>query len=77
MITAVTQKGQGTIPKAFRDQLGIELYGKVAVEVAKDHVKIKPKQDILDMAGTLVPRKNKSKTALDARKAMEKQYKRV
>jgi hypothetical protein len=42
----------------------------------KKNIIIKPTVDILDLAGTFHPRKNKNKSVLDARKAMEKQYKR-
>lgn len=74
VITAVTQKGQVTLPKQMRKQLGIKEYGKVSVEIDKDHIKIKPTFDILDIAGTFHPRKKKS--VLKARKYMEKHYKR-
>lgn len=37
---------------------------------------IKPGRDILDMAGTYKPRKNKNKSILQARSFMEKRYKR-
>lgn len=76
VITTVTQKGQVTLPKQFRDQLGLDKYDKVTVEAYKDHIKIKPTFDLLDIAGTFYPRKNKKKSALDARKHMEKHYKR-
>ncbi len=77
VITTVTQKGQVTLPKQFRDNIGIDKYDKVIVEAGKDHIKIKPTFDLLDIAGTFYPRKNKKKSALDARKYMEKHYKRV
>lgn len=39
---------------------------------------IREKQfDILDIAGKFKPRKNKNKTALQAREYMEKHYRRV
>lgn len=76
VITTVTQKGQITLPKQFRDKLGIEKYDKVTVEAQKDHIRIKPSFDILDIAGTFYPRKNKKKSVLDARQYMEKHYKR-
>lgn len=76
VITSITQKGQVTLPKQMRETLGMQEYDKVIVEVGKDHIKIKPTVDILDLAGTFTPKKNKKKTALEARAAMEKQYKR-
>lgn len=76
VITTVTQKGQITLPKQFRDAFGIGQYDAVIVEKGTDYIKIKPTKDILDLAGTFHPRKNKKKSALDARKYMEKHYKR-
>ena len=72
----ITQKGQVTLPKSARDALGINKFDKVLIEIKKDHIELKPTIDILDIAGTFYPRKNKTKTALDARKYMEKPYKR-
>lgn len=76
VITTVTQKGQITLPKAIRDAFNIDKYDKVTIEAKDDYIKIKPTFDILDIAGTFYPRKNKKKSALDARKYMEKHYKR-
>ena len=76
VITTVTQKGQVTLPKAIRDAFNIDKYDKVTIEAKEDYIKIKPTIDILDLAGTLHPRKNNKKSALDARKYMEKHYKR-
>ncbi len=50
--------------------------------VSHSSIKIKDKQnkktfDILDIAGTLHPRKNKGKSVLEAREYMETHYKRV
>ena len=76
IITTVTQKGQVTLPKEFRDKLGISGYDKVYVEEKSDHIRIKPTFDLFDLVGTFYPRKNKNKTVLAARKVMEKKYKR-
>ncbi len=76
-MTTVTQKGQITLPKVFREQVNINLFDKVVVKLGKGKLIIEPTEDILDMAGSLKPRKNKNKTALQAREAMEKQYSRV
>lgn len=77
VITTVTQKGQITLPKQFRKKLGIDKYDKVAITASKNHIKIKPTFDILDIAGTFHPRKNKHRSALEAREYMETHYKRV
>lgn len=49
----VTQKGQITIPKAFREILGIEKRGKVNLRVNKRKgvIEIEPTLDLVDMAG--------------------------
>ena len=77
IITTVTQKGQVTLPKILRDAVGIKEYDKVVIEAGKNHLLVKPTKDILDYAGTIIPQKNKNKSVLDARKALEKSYQRV
>ena len=42
-ITSVTSKGQVTIPKSVRKQLGIRTGTKVAFEVVGDHAELRPK----------------------------------
>ena len=74
IITTVTQKGQVTLPKKMREILGINEYDKVLVEADKDHIKIKPTEDILDLAGKY--KKKMKKPILKARGQMEKKYKR-
>ena len=76
IITTVTQKGQVTLPKKAREALGIQEYDKVLVEIASDHIKIYPTVDILDLAGSLHPSKNKRKSPLQARRALDKLYRR-
>ena len=76
-MTTVTQKGQITLPKALRELVNIDVYDKVIVKLGKGFLKIEPTEDILDIAGTFKPKKNKNKSALDAREAMEREYKRV
>ncbi len=77
-IVSVTQKGQVTIPKKMRDKLGIKTNNKVIIKQAKDHIKILPPEpDLVDLAGTFVPRANKGKSALKAREYMQRHYERV
>ncbi len=74
-VSPVTQKGQITIPVDMRRKYAIAQYSKVRLVAEKDHIKVYPTEDILDLAGFITPQKNK--TVLKAREAMEKTYKRV
>lgn len=74
VITTVTQKGQISIPKKFRDLLDIHEYDKVIVQAGKNHLKIKPTKDILDLAGSFKPPVKKDPD--QARTELEKQYQR-
>lgn len=75
----VTQKGQVTIPKEFRDALGIEKYGSVQIIKEGSTLKIIPLKDIVEMSGFLSNkvRKNKGVDPVKAREYMESHYKRV
>jgi len=55
----ITSKGQITIPKAVRDELGLRAGDRVAFRVAGDgRVVIEPETiDLLDLAGILKPRR--------------------
>ena len=74
VITTVTQKGQITVPKAMRDRLGIKAYGSVVIDADKDHIKVKPVQDVVDLAGSFKTKVTKSPLA--ARAQMERSYER-
>lgn len=74
MLTTVTQKGQVTIPLVLREQFGIKAYSKLRIEPLKDGIKLTPTTDLLDIAGTFIPKKKKS--VLTARKQFEKTYRR-
>lgn len=76
-MTTVTQKGQITLSKVLRDQINIKLFDRVVVKLGNGKLIIEPTKDVLDMVGSLKPRKNKNKSVLQAREAMEKQYSRV
>ncbi len=80
-ITTVTQKGQVTLPVDFRRRLKIKPYHKVIIELNESgknkSIQIKPTQDILDLAGTLRPKKNVGRSILDARRAFNKKYQRI
>lgn len=72
-ITTVTQKGQVTISKPIRDNVGINIYDKVEVAVSGGRIILTPQKSILDIAPLAIA--SKGKTALKAREFMEKNYK--
>ena len=74
-ITSVTQKGQVTLPLSIRKIFGVKKYDKVMIEPADDHIKIKPLEDILDLAGRF--KTGSKKPLLKARSVFEKKYKRI
>lgn len=71
-LSTITQKSQVTIPQHLRKKFGLKPYSKVAISADNDVIKIKPVLDIIDIAGTLVPKKKVN--ALKARELMEKHY---
>jgi len=75
--TTMTKKGQITIPKEIREILKLEEGERLEIEFEKrkGEIKIKPVLDILDLAGTLKPKRKIN--VLKAREAMEKRYERV
>jgi len=73
--TTVTQKGQVTVPKKIREKLNIKPYDKVFIKEAKGYIKIFPTHDILELAGSLKPKKGKG--ALAARRKMQDTYRRI
>jgi len=70
----ITQKGQITIPLALREKFGLKLYGRARFEPGDGYIKIYPQEDILDMAGKLIPKSRK--TIAKARGVFERKYKR-
>jgi AbrB family looped-hinge helix DNA binding protein len=71
---SVTQKGQVTLPKRLRERYGITPLSKVRIVADETSIRIKPTQDITDLAGTFIPKN--AKPVLDAREEMEKTYRR-
>jgi len=72
--TTITQKGQITLPLALRKKYNFRSYDTVILEAGEGFVKVKPSQDIIDLAGSIKPKKNKP---LDqARTVMEQTYSR-
>lgn len=71
-ITSVTQKGQVTLPKKTREKIGIHPLSQVRIEAARDHIRIYPVNDIIDLAGKYTA--SQGKNALDARAVLEEEY---
>ncbi len=76
VLTTMTSKGQILIPQELRKRYGLRLNTKVYLEASDDGVKVKPTIDILDLAGSFKPKKNRNRDIMEARSAMEKTYKR-
>ena len=59
--TTITSKGQVTIPKAVRDELGLRVGDRVAFRVLEDgRVVVEPETiDVLDLAGILKPERKR------------------
>lgn len=72
--TTLTRKGQVVIPKKIRDVLQLKVQQRLTFELDAQAgvVILRPHADIVDMAGTYIPKKVVS--ALSARKAFEKRY---
>ena len=71
----VTQKGQVTIPKKFRDYLGLEKDSKVEFEKSSQGVVVKKAPSIFDFAGKF--KLPKGVNTMDSREYMENNYERV
>lgn len=71
-VVSITSQGQLTIPKDFREILGITSQTKAEIKIDKDELIVKPKKDFWALGGSL-----KSKIRLtdrqlrQARKAFE------
>ncbi len=76
--TTVTKKGQITIPKVFRDQLGLDQTRRVLVEMESSgkSLKLKPAPDFLEVVRKIRPPKRRI-NVLKAREYMERNYERV
>jgi AbrB family looped-hinge helix DNA binding protein len=60
----ISSKGQMVIPKAIRDRLGIRPNKPVILEVAKDHVVIRPLPDVKKTLKGILKGKPSMKKAL-------------
>ncbi|MEZ3114782.1 AbrB/MazE/SpoVT family DNA-binding domain-containing protein [Halobaculum sp. MBLA0147] len=53
-VVSVSSRGQATIPKEYREKLGIEAPGRVKfVETATGEVVVQPIESVTDLRGTL------------------------
>jgi antitoxin PrlF len=54
MLSSLTRKGQVTIPKAVRDELGLEPFDRVEIELLEGEARLRRARSSLDeVAGTL------------------------
>ena len=78
--TSITKKGQMTLPKEVREQLGVYIPSKVILEVDKKNktIKVKKMPDIADFAGIVNKiSKVKPKDPVKLRELMGKNYERI
>lgn len=75
-LATVTQKGQVTVPVDYRRFLGLKTNDKVIFEKKDNYVLIAKAKSILDLAGSIKPKKNIRVDPLEAREYMEKNYRR-
>ena len=76
--TTVTKKGQITIPKPFRDKLGLDRIKRVTVEMKPtgESLEVKPALDFLEVVKKIrIPKRRRN--VLKAREYMERNYERV
>lgn len=53
-VVSVSSRGQATIPKEFREELGIETPGRVKfVRTEEDEIVVRPIQSVTDLRGVL------------------------
>ncbi len=76
-LSTMTTKGQVTVPVDFRKMLGLSPNDRVIFTKKGKDIVIRKAVDILDLAGSLKPKKNKGVDPVKAREYMETHYKRV
>ena len=76
-LSTVTQKGQVTIPVYFRRRLGLKTNSRVSFVESKGRILVEREPDLVDLAGTLKPKKNIGVDPLKAREYMETHYERI
>ena len=78
-ITSITSKWQMTIPKAVRKAIGLTRPGRVVltVEPQRKAFLLDQPPSILDLAGTLKPKRNLHVDVLKAREYMVQHYERT
>ncbi len=76
-IVSITKKGQMTLPKEIRVELGLKTPDKVSIELddKKKTLKIEKVPDIMELAGRF--KAPNGKTALKSREYLESHYKRA
>lgn len=67
----LTQKGQITLPKAFREALAVEPYDSVQLVLDGDSVRIEPVPDLMELSGFLSGKRDTTISSSKAREAFE------
>lgn len=71
-IVSITSQGQLTVPKDFRELLGITSQTKAEIKIAGDELIVRPKKDFWSLGGSLKSKvKLTDKQLSQARKAFE------
>ena len=73
-ITTITQKGQITIPKEFREAMGLGVENRVRIVLEEGEIKIQKIPDVLELAGRFEVKGKVN--ALKAREEFEKNFSR-
>ena len=75
--STVTQKGQVTLPKEFRDKLNIKANNKVLFKLENNSITITPAPDIFEVAEQISKKVKVKIPVEEARDLFEKQYERI
>lgn len=74
-VTTITQKGQVTIPLLIRNKLGIRAGDKIAFELNRESVSLKPvKQSLKTIFGSIPPLKKKLSIQQMRKIALEEKF---
>jgi bifunctional DNA-binding transcriptional regulator/antitoxin component of YhaV-PrlF toxin-antitoxin module len=79
IVTRLSQNMQTFVPAVIQREYGLKPKEELVWEMVNGYIKVqrrKKRETILDLVGKFRPKKNKNKSVLEAREAMEKNYSR-